>query len=115
MSLYWMLDARGELVETDDVRVWGQWFETAERQVAQDTIGDVRVSTVFIGLDHSFGSGPPLLWESMIFGGPLDGHMDRYTSRAAAIDGHQAMVAEVRKTGGFIPAVFPDSKNRSKR
>lgn len=31
---------------------------------------DVTVSTVFLGLDHNFGDGPPLLFETMIFGGP---------------------------------------------
>lgn len=30
-------------------------------------IGDYIVSTVDLGLDHSFGDGPPLYYETMIF------------------------------------------------
>jgi hypothetical protein len=52
-----------------DLMTWARWFETADRHVASTTIGDVRVSTVFLALDHSFGHGEPLLFETMIFGG----------------------------------------------
>lgn len=51
----------------------------------------MRVSTVFLGLDHSFGLAGdrlPLLWETMIFGGKHDGYVDRYSSRGAALKGH---------------------------
>lgn len=93
MSPYWILDADGEPMPTD-VRTWARWFDTADRTVAQDCdeapgAPAVRVSTVFLGLDHQFGDGPPVLWETLVFGGPLDGEQQRYTSRAAAIAGHQ--------------------------
>lgn len=29
----------------------------------------VNVSTVFLAIDHAFGDGPPVLYETMIFGG----------------------------------------------
>lgn len=35
--------------------------------VAKDRVGPVEVSTIFLGMDHSFGSGDPVLWETMIF------------------------------------------------
>lgn len=55
------------------------------------------MSTVFLGLDHSHTSkGLPVLWETMVFGGPLDQEMDRYTSREDAVEGHEAMVKRVR-------------------
>ena len=54
-----------------DMMRWGRWLEKAERHVAQTQIGDVWVSTVFLGLDHNFGfEGPPVLFETMAF---LDG------------------------------------------
>ena len=54
------------------------------------------VSTVFLGLDHNYSPfGPPVLWESLVFGGPLDGEMDRYSSRAQALAGHQALCQRV--------------------
>lgn len=66
------------------------------RRIAHTTIvttkGTVTVSTVFLVLNHSFGEGPPVLWESMAFGGPLDEDQRRYASREAAVAGHAEMV-----------------------
>jgi hypothetical protein len=72
---------------------WAAWFESADRHVALDTIGDVDVSTVFLSFDHGFSGGPPVLWETMVFGGPLDGEQDRYTSHADAVAGHARILA----------------------
>ena len=55
----------------DDFMVWGRWFEKARctgRRVRQTYINDIRVSTVFLGLDHGWGEGEPILFETMIFG-----------------------------------------------
>jgi len=99
--LYYMLDEAGEPYEAPDVLTWGLWFETAQnRTIAQDRDEaggeDVMVSTVFLGLDHNFsGDGPPVLWETLVFGGVLDGAQRRYTSRAAALAGHQAICQDV--------------------
>ena len=63
-----------------------------------DMVGDVRVSTVFLGLDHSLTlDGPPVLWETMVFGGDNDQYQQRYTSRAEAIEGHGAILERERK------------------
>ncbi|WP_439372903.1 hypothetical protein [Bradyrhizobium sp. DASA03120] len=60
-------------------------------RVAQTYIGDVHISTVFLGLDHRFfGDGPPLLFETMIFGGRLD----EFQNRCATWDEAEAMHAE---------------------
>jgi len=92
---YWVLDEAGRPQPVDDVLTWARWFETAERTVASDHVGDVHVSTVFLALDHAFGVGPPVLWETMIFGGALDQECWRYTSREAAIAGHAEALALV--------------------
>lgn len=56
----------------------------------QDKIGDVRVSTVFLSMDHArIGETTPVLWETMIFGGEHDGYQERYTSHEDALAGHQ--------------------------
>jgi len=91
----YILNAAGEPEPCPDLWTWGHWLETADRHVADTRFGDVRVSTVFLGLDHSFDGGPPVLWESFIFGGLLDGEMRRYMSRAEAEAGHTALCAEV--------------------
>ena len=51
---------------------------------------DVRVSTVFLGLNHSWNGGKPILWETMIFGGINDqAYQERYSSYEDALEGHQ--------------------------
>jgi hypothetical protein len=49
---------------------WAEWFETSssERVVCQTKLlGIVFVSTVFLGLDHAWMGGPPMLFETMAF------------------------------------------------
>jgi hypothetical protein len=76
---------------------WGQWFGTADRHVNKTKVGDVDISTVFLGIDHNYGSGPPLLFETMAFGGKLDQECERYSTWIQAEQGHQAMVERVKK------------------
>lgn len=94
----------GEPVPVDDVIEWGRWFEGAdeERRIGATDVGDVHVSTVFLGLDHSFGHGPPLLFETMVFGGEHDEWQDRYSTRTQAEAGHEAVVSALRN-GGPLP------------
>jgi hypothetical protein len=98
IGLY-ILDAAGNPVPAPDVYTWSEWFETAwpERQLADDEpVPGVHVSTVFLGVDHSFGCGQaPVLWETMVWGGFLDGEIDRYSSREEALAGHQATLERV--------------------
>jgi hypothetical protein len=69
---------------------WASFFEgRAKRRVALTEEGDIAVSTVFLGLDHNWGEGPPLLFETMIFGGPHDEEQWRYSTWDEAVAGHQ--------------------------
>jgi hypothetical protein len=70
----------------------GEWLEeNPERKaVKQENVNDdIHVSTVFLGLDHAWNSGIPVLWETMIFGGEHDQYQERYTSYEDALEGHQ--------------------------
>lgn len=70
-------------------------------RVAATTIGSGWVSTVFLGIDHSFTGGPPVLWETMVFNIPgFENECVRYTSHADAVEGHAAMVDRIR--GPFL-------------
>lgn len=68
----------------------------AMRHVADDTVGDVRISTVFLGLDHSHGFGPPLLFETMIFGGVHNDHQARCSTWEQAEAQHAEALAMVK-------------------
>jgi hypothetical protein len=81
---------------------WGCWLESDEgreiRQVRSSHIGDHHVSTVFMGLDHSFGSGPPLLFETMIFTASKKSKLDHYQTRSATWEsalGHHAAACDL--------------------
>lgn len=87
-------DGKTPIPETDILK-WGRWLAKAERHVAQDSIDGVRVSTVFLGLDHSFCGGPPILWETMVFDGTLDQEQRRYSTYEDAVKGHAEMLAKV--------------------
>lgn len=93
MTGLYILDDDNNPVPTDDVVEWGKFFKTNNRQLAEDFVRNSRISTVFLGLDHSHSdNGPPILYETMIFGGKFDGEQWRYRTRAEALDGHVAAV-----------------------
>lgn len=113
MARYYVLGHDGAVVPIDDLLMWAQWFETADRRVAYDVVGPWRISTVFLSLDHNFdGAGPPVLWETMVFGSG-EGHWrdewcHRYASRDEALLGHATTVALVRtevEASEPVPAV----------
>lgn len=58
------------------------------------------ISTVFLGIDHNFGGregDPPIVFETLVFGGPLDDWMRRYATWAEAEAGHEETVDLVRQ------------------
>lgn len=87
----------GVPVICEDLYEWGRYFENADRIVAKTNVTEeARVSTVFLGLDHSFSDGPPLVFETMVFGGSFNDEMDRYSTWEEAEAGHARMVERVR-------------------
>ena len=88
-----------KVVIIDSPEEWGAMFEDAEnRRVAHTEIDKgANVSTVFLGLNHRFGDGPPLWFESMAFGLPDGSELqERYTTWDEAEAGHEKMVNEAR-------------------
>lgn len=76
-----------------EMMAWALALES-DRRVGLDVLEDgTRVSTVWLGLDHSFGDGPPLIFETMV-NLPKHGWTDqvRYSTLEQAEDGHKAMV-----------------------
>lgn len=97
MSEKYILDGRRVRL-CRDLITWAEWFEKADRRVAETTVGDARVSTVFIGLDHQFGDGPPLIFETMVFGGPWAGEMDRCSTWDEAEVMHEQMLVRISRS-----------------
>lgn len=93
--MYFILENK-QPVQVSDVLVWGAWMQTGDQRVAETVIDDIRVSTVFLGLDHNHFGGTPVLFETMIFtsdnGG---GEMDRYCTWDDAVRGHVDMVRRI--------------------
>jgi hypothetical protein len=57
------------------------------------------VSTIWLGIDHNFGSGPPIIFETMVFGeGSCDLACARYRTESEALRGHEEMVTVVAST-----------------
>ena len=101
----------GNPVPCDSLFKWARWMGRNDRHLARDIFSDVRVSTVFLGLDHSFGGSVPILWETMIFGGEHDQYQKRYSSKEEALAGHdeavQLVVAERSEMGAKKEAMNP--------
>jgi hypothetical protein len=91
----------GEEVVNVDAARWSAWmeFHFDERIMARTVVREgIEVSTVFLGLDYRFGdSGPPILFETMVFGGLCDGDMTRYATMEESRQGHWAMVNRVQR------------------
>jgi hypothetical protein len=84
------------VVPCHNVMEWGMAFTSQDRHVAATHVGILHVSTVFIGLDHSFGEGDPLLFETMIFGADgewRESYMDRCSTWEQAEAMHKKAVA----------------------
>jgi hypothetical protein len=60
-------------------------------------VGVSTVSTAFLGLDHQWGTGPPLLFETMVFSGGSGGIHCRYSTWADAEVQHGKIVAALEK------------------
>jgi len=91
----YILDENGNPVLETDLMKWGAWMEHRNlRSIASDTLPDgTLVSTIFLGFDHSWDAPPPVLWETMVFGGEHDQFQDRYSSLEDAKAGHAAALA----------------------
>jgi hypothetical protein len=67
---FYILDERGECpVHCDNIEQWMDWYlGTVLRRVDKSFLGAIFISTIFLGIDHSFGDNQsPVLWETMVF------------------------------------------------
>lgn len=87
-----------KVVPCYDLIQWATWFETANRHVSYHTQKGIVVSTIFLGLDFNLSGGDypldgdhePMVFETLVKGGPYDGYTDKYCTWEQAEAGHQA-------------------------
>jgi hypothetical protein len=99
MSLIKHYILAGQVPVHVDLMTWAVWFEDIEnRRIARTDISDsIWVSTVFLGLDHGFDEGgAPVLFETMIFGGPQNNELWRCAFYNQALRQH-AMAVELAR------------------
>lgn len=77
-----------------DIMEFGRLFSDRNyKSIASDDVEDAQVSTVWLGIDHNFSTdGPPLIFETMIFGGDYDEYQWRYATEQEAREGHERIV-----------------------
>lgn len=109
----YVLDADRRVAPEPDLRAWSDFMQVPDRRrVGDDEIEEWRVSTVFLGVDHSFdAAGGPVLFETMVFGPPGHGEEDedhlrleRCRTWAEAEAQHARVLGEVRARWGSAPA-----------
>jgi hypothetical protein len=96
--LYYVRDTDGNVRPAETLKDFAAMLgDERRRRVAHTLLApDVRISTVFLGIDHNHtDDGPPLLYETMIFGGDFDREQVRYTDEDEALAGHDDVVARV--------------------
>jgi hypothetical protein len=96
MSDLYILE-NGVPVKARSTLEWGRWFEENkdQKRVAYDEMRGCRISTVFLGMDHNWGEGPPILYETRIFGGEHDEWQERAATREEALQIHERAKALV--------------------
>ncbi len=93
-------------VECEDLTTWVKWLESADCGVARTEIDGVKISTIFIAVDHGHCEGEPLLFETMVFGGELDAELRRYATWDEAEIGHAEMCLRVREAESVLASEF---------
>ena len=70
---------------------------STEQRVGRTVVGECTVSTVWLfGIDHGWGGGPPIIFETMVFGGEHDQQLRRYCTEESAMRGHLETVDRLR-------------------
>jgi hypothetical protein len=103
MSDHYILNDRGDPVKENDLEKWARWWQDADRIVWVTMVEEVKVSTVFLGVDHSFSpdeSDPPMLYETMVFSWedfPLEQDCQRSSTVDDALQVHIKMIELVKE------------------
>jgi len=94
-NLYYIL--QGKEIVPATLLEWATCYTNF--RVANTQLDNVTISTVFLGIDHNYAdTGPPILFETMIFGGEHNQKCWRYATYTEAEQGHKEAVELVVKS-----------------
>jgi hypothetical protein len=82
----------GEPQPCDNLEEWAMWMNESNCRVALDRIGDVSVSTVFLGVAPGDVDGVPILFETIVLTSNL---VRRHTTYQQALAGHAQTVRDL--------------------
>jgi hypothetical protein len=98
MGRYYILRNQ-QVVEEPDYAKWAAWRQNTfdqVRRVASTNTKHGTISTDFLGMSMTLSkTDPPLVFETKVEGGWLDGKSERYATLADAKAGHEAWVGRV--------------------
>jgi hypothetical protein len=102
LKLYYILKDNKPIAEPDTTK-WIRWMsDHHEDRILSKTYlygTEIEISTVFLGIDHNFFGGPPILFETAVFN-HKSGESEierRYETYETAMEGHLEIAAQVIK------------------
>lgn len=98
--MYYILDDNFNVINCPDIFVFSSFFnDFSKRRIETSVISDeCRLSTVFLGIDCNFDiKNPPLVFESLWFGGIHSDNQRRYSTYIDAVKGHREMLIDYLK------------------
>lgn len=94
----YILNEKGIPVIEKNQAKWGKFMQDSFlRRVAYTEFSkqSVIVSTVFLGLDYSFGEEKPILYETLVM---PDNQIHRYHTKKEALLGHKEIVKKLKNS-----------------
>ncbi|MEH2157295.1 hypothetical protein [Nostoc sp.] len=89
-------------VAVDSFIEWSLWIMSASTTVMINELKDSIISTRFVGIDLNPGSynseSKPMVFETLVMGGAMDGKRNFYPTWDEAIQGHLKICTQVFKS-----------------
>jgi hypothetical protein len=110
-SMFFVLDEDHNPVPAT-VKEWGDFRSKPDgKRVELTQLPNCWVSTVFLGMDHGYGEGAPVLFETMAFEGDyhangckdeIEEGSNRYRTWDEAVAGHKEIVSKLTPVDGEV-------------
>lgn len=96
-TLFYYLTKTHQIRKTSKLETWAVIMSSPHRIIKQETVGNYYISTVFLGIDHAFNGGKPILFETMLFSKLPNHQTERYHTWNEALKGHKKWVGWAKR------------------